>query len=944
MVRDAGEPVDYTFISVRNLGTIYEGLLENRLVLASPPGPLSPQEMGPGGEVALVNDKGERKLSGSYYTPDFIVEYIVSQTLDPILDERSLRFSAALGRIADLRKKLHQALDKTTNQRLQAQLASAERDALEAFLGIKVCDPAMGSGHFLVNAVDHLTDGIIRRMQVYHDTHPSVPWDWNPVQRLIERVRREIEAEMARQGIAVDAARLDDTALLTRLVMKRCIYGVDLNPLAVELAKLSLWLHTFTVGAPLSFLDHHLRWGNSVLGADVRTVERAMRVTDAGQLTLFQGPFAGLLDLTAVMIEVAGRADSTLADVQQSAEAYAAFQRQLLPYKQALDLWVSQWFDDERPSKSRRPAGSAAFEFMTMHSGDVLPALAGEIAVDERYQGAIARARGQWEQQRFFHWDLEFPEVFIDLAGRDWAADGGFDAMLGNPPYVRQEQVSAAKRYLAAAHAPVYDAAADLYVYFYHRGCEMLRRGGRLAFIVNNKWLRAGYGEPLRRYLAEQTVVERIVDFGHAPIFPDADTFPCIAVLRKPAAEPAAPAETEVCAFPREELGHSDLTTYVEAHSHRVPAGRFSAAPWSLEPPDVNALMTKIRRAGVPLLDFIGGKPYRGILTGLNEVFSIDTPTRDRLVTADPSAADVIVPYLRGQDIKRWHPEWASLWMILLKSSENFDWPWSKSGESAEAIFAHAFPSLHAYLKPHEGALRKRQDQGRFWWELRSCDYYSVFRHPKIIHTDIAWRAQFAYSDKPVFLVNTAYVWPTNDLYLLAVVNSPLMWAYMWRNAMHGKDEVLRLIYSFTESLPIAQPDDSMRSEIEPAVQRLITLTQQNQVVVDEVLVWLTAEFGVTTPGQALGAFGNLDEGAFIQQVRARRPKGEARLSPAGVGELARVYRQYALPLRAGVAESARLEGRLAELVNAAYGLTPDEVALLWRTAPPRMPVSQPMD
>ena len=99
--------------------------------------------------------------------------------------------------------------------------------------------------------------------------------------------------------------------------------------------------------------------------------------------------------------------------------------------------------------------------------------------------------------------------------------------------------------------------AADLYVYFYHRGCELLRRGGRLAYIVSNKWLRAGYGEPLRRYLAEQTVVERIVDFGHAPIFPDADTFPCIAVLRKPDAEPAAPAETEVCAFPREELGRS---------------------------------------------------------------------------------------------------------------------------------------------------------------------------------------------------------------------------------------------------------------------------------------------------------------------------------------------------------------------------------------------------
>ena len=295
MVRDAGEPVDYAYLSVRNLGTIYEGLLENRLTIDDRPLTIDhrPSSIvhGPP-SVVLVNDKGERKLTGSFYTPDFIVEYNVSQTLDPILDERSARFAAAMDGIAVLRRKLRQALDKTTNQRLQAQLADAERAALEAFLGIKVCDSAMGSGHFLVNTVDHLTDGIIRLMQVYHDTHPDVPWDWNPVQRLIERVRQEIGTEMARQGITIDPARLDDTSLLTRLVMKRCIYGVDLNPLAVELAKLSLWLHTFTVGAPLSFLDHHLRWGNSVIGADVRTVERHAR-RSAGEQSHRRVPATG---------------------------------------------------------------------------------------------------------------------------------------------------------------------------------------------------------------------------------------------------------------------------------------------------------------------------------------------------------------------------------------------------------------------------------------------------------------------------------------------------------------------------------------------------------------------------------------------------------------------------------------------------------------------------
>ena len=337
LVRDAGQPVDYAYISVRNLGAIYEGLLENRLALVDRP-PVSSETSG--GWIALVNDKGERKASGSYYTPDYIVEYIVQHTLKPILDERGARFEAALDRCADLRRRLAHTEDPAANRLLRRKLDEAENEAREAFLGIKVCDPAMGSGHFLVNAVDFLTDGIIQRMQSYHDDHPDTPWEWNPIQRLIEQVRNEILAEMARQGIALDAARLDDTALLTRLVMKRCIYGVDLNPLAVELTKLSLWLHSFTVGAPLSFLDHHLRWGNSLIGSDVRTVEAAIRQTESGQLALFAGPFAGLLDLTALMTEVAGRADSTLADVQHSAQVFGRFQKALRPYKQILDLWA----------------------------------------------------------------------------------------------------------------------------------------------------------------------------------------------------------------------------------------------------------------------------------------------------------------------------------------------------------------------------------------------------------------------------------------------------------------------------------------------------------------------------------------------------------------------------------------------------------------------------
>lgn len=186
-----------------------------------------------------------------------------------------------------------------------------------------------------------------------------------------------------------------------------------------------------------------------------------------------------------------------------------------------------------------------------------------------------------------------------------------------------------------------------------------------------------------------------------------------------------------VAEFPREELGKAELARFVAEHGHNVPKGRFGVAAWSLEPRAVSDLMQKVRERGVPLAEFAGAKPYRGVLTGLNEAFLIDTATRERLVREDPRSAEIIKPYLRGQDIKRWSPEWRGLWMIVLKSSGDHPWPWSDAGDAAETVFSQTYPSLHAHMKPLAARLRKRTDQGRHWWELRSCAYYDAFERPR---------------------------------------------------------------------------------------------------------------------------------------------------------------------------------------------------------------------
>jgi hypothetical protein len=327
-----------------------------------------------------------------------------------------------------------------------------------------------------------------------------------------------------------------------------------------------------------------------------------------------------------------------------------------------------------------------------------------------------------------------------------------------------------------------------------------------------------------------------------------------------------------------------------------------------------------------------------GIKTGLNEAFLIDDATRADLIRDDPGCAEIIKPYLRGQDIKRWVPDWQGLWMIFAR----------------RGIDIEVYPSIRAHLdrfrerlepKPSDWNQSENGDwpgrkPGRYaWYEIQdSVDYWQRFEEPKIVHTDIAWRPQFAYSDAPLYFVNTCYFWPTTDLFALAAMNSPLLWAYMWRHAQHGKDEALRLFNSFTTTLPIAEPTPEIRTQVEDRVASLLALAQGSQDQARELLNWLRLELGVDQPGQRLAAFADLTTDDFVAEVRKRRPKGAPRLTPKAITELTETHRHYTDPERARAAKVRALERELSNLVNRAYGLSDDEIDLLRRTAPPRTP------
>jgi hypothetical protein len=854
--------VDYRDLAERHLGTIYEGLLEYHLEALS-----EPEE---GWTVELLNDKGERKATGSYYTPDFIVKYIVEKTLGPVLREA-------------------------------VEGAQTDEERVEAVLALNVLDPSMGSGHFLVEATEH-----VARFLVELGVTPD-----------------EIEAD----GEA-------ELAYWKRRVAQSCVYGVDSNPLAVDLAKLSLWLATVARDRPLSFLDHHLRAGNSLVGARISELQlgnrkkgRKKKQDDGAQLSMISDPAFqnNMSNAVSSMWLIEDNPADTVEEVKEQERIYETLRESLTRrYARLAELATATHFGVEVDRTYWKALGDYA---------------AGRITyVPPQFERWLDEAERVAAKLRFFHWELEFPEVFFDRQGRPKGDEAGFDAVIGNPPYVRQESLGSIKPYFAEAYPETYHGVADLYVYFYQQGLRQLRRGGRMSYIVTNKWLRAGYGEPLRSYFASEDVLEEIVDFGHAPIFPDADVFPCIVVLRKPKRDENGMNKVCVVEFPREALGDVELDLYVEEHGHVVSRKRFGKAAWSLEPQAVDDLMQKIRENGIPLAEFASVKSLYGIKTGLNEAFLVETPTKERLVREDPRSAEIIKPYLRGQDIKRWSPEWNGLWMIVLKSSGDHTWPWSTAGEDAEEVFRRAYPSLYEHMKPLEDKLRKRQDKGHHWWELRSCDYYEVFEHPKLVYQMIAFHSRVALDVGGMYANNAVAMLPTSDLWVLACLNSPASWYFTFRYVPHKKDEALAMDIAYVETLPIAPPTDDIRAEAEPAVERLISLAGQGQAARRDMLDWLRTEFSVEKPGKKLEDFAALDTDAFVEEVRKRRPRSEGRLSPVALRDLRSGYAAMATPVREDRAEATKLERRLSKLANTVYGLTQQEVDLLWSTAPPRMP------
>ena len=444
--------VNYRDMSVQQLGSIYERLLEREPAVDDD------------GNIVVCLNSYARKDSGSFFTPQELVDLIVDRTLGPLIEERRMAFE---DRASELKS------DRRPGDQRQADLIKL--DSAERVLDLKVLDPAMGSGHFLVTAVDFLSDHIAELV----DQAPTVPaWlDGGYESPLVERIasiRTEILDRARESNWVLNEAQLTDQAIIRRMVLKRCIYGVDKNPLTVELAKVSLWLHSFTVGAPLSFLDHHLRTGDSLVGLHVS--EANQELSRLGGLSA-SSAIAGA-ELAAVgMKEIEEMSDADIAEVQKSASLFHQVEETTFELRGLFDILTGiRWRTAGMKTKERVAFLSPVMEELEKHPRRAFELLAiGKVSGGEPPSSEF---RELWEEFRsiadeegFLHWEVAFPGVW-----REWqnsSPQGGFDAIIGNPPWDRiklQEVEWFATRAPELALAPT--AAAR------RAGIERLRASG----------------------------------------------------------------------------------------------------------------------------------------------------------------------------------------------------------------------------------------------------------------------------------------------------------------------------------------------------------------------------------------------------------------------------------------------------------------------------------
>ena len=445
-------------------------------------------------------------------------------------------------------------------------------------------------------------------------------------------------------------------------------------------------------------------------------------------------------------------------------------------------------------------------EYLVTHTDPEKQRLRAEIAeLKENLQGWQANAD-------VFVWQVEFAEVF---------QEGGFDIVIGNPPYVRQELIRPIKPTLKKLFPEVYAGTADLYVYFYKRGTELLRMSGILTYISSNKFLRAAYGKKLRRFFTDNLCIRRLLDFGSVQVF-KASVDTCIVLIEDTVPSGAA----FFAATFRDENDIPRLSDSFQERLFSMHARDLSPNGWTLTSSEIIRLLEKLENIGTPLGEYVDGF-YRGVVTGCNEAFIISESTRQQLVAEDVKSDELIKPLLRGKQLRKWKAE-AGDYLIFTRRGIDIEY----------------YPAIKRYLSQYRLDLEPKKSRGQKrgrkvgdykWYEIQdSTAYYTEFEKPKIIYRRIAKSLDASYDATGTFGLDTIFFIPSDDLSLLAILNSRLFDWYARHKVLPLNDPWagggLQFFAQYMEKVPIADITSKQKAVLSHLVERILADLQSNDV------------------------------------------------------------------------------------------------------------------
>ena len=447
-------------------------------------------------------------------------------------------------------------------------------------------------------------------------------------------------------------------------------------------------------------------------------------------------------------------------------------------------------------------------EYLVTHTDPEKQRLRETIAgLKESLQGWQANADG-------FMWQVEFSEVF---------SEGGFDIVIGNPPYVRQELIIPLKPVLKKLFPEVFTGKTDLYVYFYNRGIELLRSRGILAYISSNTFLRVGYGKKLRKFLTSEVCLHRLLNFGSIPVF-KASVDTCIVLVKNTAPSVDAFLAATFCNkadIPRISDAFQKLA--ISMHSHDL-----SPDGWALTSSEVLELLKKLQQTGTALRECVAGSFYRGVVTGYDDAFIISESIRQQLIAEDSKSGELIKPVLRGRNLKKWKTESTGYYLIFTK----------------HGIDIERYPAIKKYLNQYrldlEPKKSREQKRGRArgsykWYEIQAnTAYYQDFDNPKIFYTETAKSLYGCYDATKTFGLKTTYFISTGDLSLLAILNSRLFdWYARYKfQSLNDPWAGGRLIFKKVsmKDAPIANRTDTQKAELAGLVEQILADPESNKV------------------------------------------------------------------------------------------------------------------